>query len=118
MSTTTGTTTGTTGATGATGGAVRLPVPSVPARLGVNRFEIDEEEPHISVDQDLCRSTGTGDRIIAVCPARVYSRGPAGEVLVDAAACLECGTCLAVASPGALTWHYPRGGYGVQLREG
>ncbi len=97
---------------------MRVAVPSVPARLGVNRFEVDEEQPHIAVDQELCRSTGTGDRIIAVCPARVYSRGPSGEVLVEPAACLECGTCLAVAAPGALTWHYPRGGYGVQFREG
>jgi ferredoxin-like protein FixX len=27
-------------------------------------------------------------------------------------------TCLAIAAPGALKWHYPRGGFGVQCREG
>jgi ferredoxin like protein len=106
------------GGAGAVSSIVVLDVPTVPARLGLNRFEVDEEEPHIEVDQELCRATGTGDRLIAVCPAKVYSRGPAGEVLVEAAACLECGTCLAVAAPGALRWHYPRGGYGVQFREG
>ena len=55
------------------------------------------------------------------------SRGASYECLVCgefllrrrvAHACLECGTCLAVAAPGALTWHYPRGGFGVQFREG
>ena len=37
---------------------------------------------------------------------------------VQAAACLECGTCLAVAPAGVLRWHYPRGGYGIAFREG
>jgi len=90
---------------------------TVSARLAVDRFEIDEEQSHIVVDQELCRSTGTGRRIIAVCPAGVYSEKD-GEILVDYAACLECGTCLAVATPGALTWTYPRGGFGVTFRQG
>ena len=30
----------------------------------------------------------------------------------------EARTCLAVAAHGALKWHYPRGGFGVQFREG
>jgi ferredoxin-like protein FixX len=29
----------------------------------------------------------------------------------------ECGTCLVVAAPGTLTWHYPRSGMGVTDRE-
>ena len=90
---------------------------TVPERLAANRFVLDEEESHIQVDQELCRTTGTGKRIIAVCPAGVYSEQD-GDIVVDYAACLECGTCLAVASPGALTWTYPRGGFGVSLREG
>ncbi|WP_223145162.1 ferredoxin family protein [Actinotalea subterranea] len=90
---------------------------TVPERLAANRFEIDEDESHIEVDQELCRTTGTGKAIIAVCPAGVYSEQD-GEILVDYAACLECGTCLAVAAPGALKWRYPRGGFGVSFREG
>ena len=43
---------------------------------------------------------------------------PDGNISVECAACLECGTCLAVAAPGALKWHDPRGGFGVQFREG
>lgn len=86
-------------------------------RLAANRFEIDEEEAHIVVDQEICRATGAGKVLIAVCPAGVYSERD-GEIQVEYAACLECGTCQAVAPPGALTWTYPRGGFGLQLREG
>jgi ferredoxin like protein len=41
-----------------------------------------------------------------------------GSIGIEYAACLECGTCLAVAPAGVLTWHYPRGGFGVSFREG
>ena len=34
------------------------------------------------------------------------------------AACLECGTCLAMAPKGVLKWHYPRGSFGIMFREG
>lgn len=91
---------------------------SIPQRLAVNRFELDEGESHIEVDQELAKSTGTGKRVVAVCPAHVYAEEADGTISVEYAACLECGTCLAVASPGALTWHYPRGGMGVAFREG
>jgi ferredoxin like protein len=90
---------------------------TVPERLAANSFQVDEAESHIEVDQELCRTTGSGAAIIAVCPAGVYSEHE-GLIRVDHAGCLECGTCLAVAAPGALTWHYPRGGFGVRYREG
>ncbi|MDM8086100.1 4Fe-4S dicluster domain-containing protein [Cellulomonas cellasea] len=90
---------------------------TVPERLARNRFVLDEEESHIVIDQEACRATGAGKALIAVCPAGVY-REQDGEILADYAACLECGTCLAVAPPGALTWRYPRGGFGVSFREG
>ncbi len=44
--------------------------------------------------------------------------GPGNARPVEYAACLACGTCLAVAAPGALKWRYPRGGFSVQFREG
>ena len=87
-------------------------------RLARNRFVPDKAERHIEIDQSLARTTGTGARIVAVCPARVYTQERDGTISVDDAACLECGACLAVASPGALRWHYPRGGKGVSYREG
>ena len=91
---------------------------SIPERLARNRFELDEDESHIEIHQQVVKSTGCGRAIVDCCPARVYSEEPDGSISVEYAACLECGTCLAVAAPGALTWHYPRGGFGVQFREG
>ncbi len=90
---------------------------SVAERLACNRYELDEES-HIELDQDLARRTGTGKLLVRICPAHVYSEAPDGTIAVQHAACMECGTCLAVAAPGALRWHYPRGGFGIAYREG
>ncbi|MFT3877971.1 MAG: 4Fe-4S dicluster domain-containing protein [Propioniciclava sp.] len=92
--------------------------PSVTERLARNAYVTDEECGHITVHQDVARATGTGKLLVAVCPAHVYSEEPDGTIAVEYAACLECGTCLAVAAPGSLTWHYPRGGFGIEFREG
>ncbi|HUO72591.1 MAG TPA: hypothetical protein VMU39_17615 [Solirubrobacteraceae bacterium] len=90
---------------------------TVPERLARNRYALDELS-HIEVDQALMRATGTGELLIRACPAHVFSKAPDGSIAVQHAACLECGTCLALASPGSLRWHYPRGGFGVTYREG
>ncbi|MGB8386002.1 MAG: hypothetical protein WCG47_32995, partial [Dermatophilaceae bacterium] len=66
---------------------------SIPQRLNVNRYELDEEESHIEVNQELAKATGTGKRIVAVCPAHVYAEEADGTISVEYAACLECGTC-------------------------
>ena len=94
-----------------------LRIGSVAERLAHNTYELDEES-HIHVNQELARATGCGARLVAVCPAHVYSEDADGTIRVEYAACLECGTCLAVAAPGSLVWHYPRSGMGVVFREG
>jgi len=91
---------------------------TVPERLARNRYVLDEGASHIEVDQAAVRSAGVAGLLVRVCPAHVYSRAPDGSVAVQHAACLECGACLAVAPPGSLRWHYPRGGFGVVYREG
>ena len=91
---------------------------TVPERLARNRYALDEGVSHIEVDQDVIRSTGVGELLIRACPAHVFSKAPDGSIVVQHAACLECGTCLAIAPPEALRWHYPRGGFGVLYREG
>ena len=79
---------------------------------------LDEETSHIGVDQAAVRKAGLGELLVRVCPAHVYSRAPDGSIVVQHAACLECGACLAVVAPGSLRWHYPPGGFGVMYREG
>jgi ferredoxin like protein len=91
---------------------------TIPERLDKNRYETDEEHSHIEVDQAAAKATGAGPLLVRVCAAKVYSLQSDGNVGVIYAACLECGTCRAVAPPGVLTWHYPRSGMGVIYREG
>ena len=91
---------------------------SVPARLGKNVYEVDEGNSHIEVNQEIAKATGAGKVLVKVCPAHVYSEEPDGTISVEFAACLECGTCRAVAAPGLLKWHYPKGSMGVMFREG
>lgn len=91
---------------------------TVPDRLARDRFDLDDGAPHIEVDQEAARATGAGPLLVRMCPAHVYREEPDGTISVEYAACLECGTCRAVAPPGVLVWHYPRGGFGVAFREG
>jgi len=94
-----------------------ITVGTVPERLARNRYAPDGQS-HIQVDQDRARATGAAAVLVRVCPAHVYSEAPDGTLAVQHAACLECGACLAVAPPGVLRWHYPRGGYGIAYRLG
>lgn len=91
---------------------------NVAARLGKNVYEVDEGNSHIEVNQEIAKATGTGKLLVKVCPAHVYTEEEDGTISVEFAACLECGTCLAVAAPGALKWRYPEGGMGIMFREG
>ena len=91
---------------------------TVTERLAKNHFEPDDEESHIQVDQAAARASGVGPLLVRICPAHVYSTREDGSIGVTHEACLECGTCLAVAPPGTLRWHYPRGWFGVTYREG
>lgn len=91
---------------------------SVTDRLASNMYHLDEQESHIVVNQKIAKITGTGKLLVQVCPAHVYTEEPDGSIGVTYAACLECGTCRAVAAPGALEWHYPQGGCGIAFREG
>ncbi len=91
---------------------------SVPARLAGNTYNLDEEESHIEVNQELAKELNAGPLLERVCPAHVYSVAADGSVEVEYAACLECGTCLAVAPDGVLRWVYPRGSFGIMFREG
>ena len=94
-----------------------LDLGSVPERLAKLRYDLDDASD-IELDQALARSTGTDKLLLRVCAAKVYTEAPGGTILVQHAACLESGTCLAVAAPGTLRWHYPGGGFGLAFREG
>ena len=91
---------------------------TVDEKLTRNAFKPDTES-HIVIDADVCKARCTERYCIRVCPASLYEwNEEADRMVVEHAGCLECGTCLVACSHGALTWRYPKGGYGVQYRYG
>ncbi|MEJ2261950.1 MAG: 4Fe-4S dicluster domain-containing protein [Anaerolineales bacterium] len=91
---------------------------NIETKLGLDVFQIDSEQPHILIDQEVCQSRCTIRYCLHVCPANLYELNERGEIMVDYEGCLECGTCYIACRQDALTWHYPRAGYGVQYRFG
>jgi ferredoxin like protein len=90
---------------------------STAEKLAANKFNLDEGNPHIIIDQELCRSLCREYTCLSVCPAKLYSR-QGDEILVEWAGCLECGTCQVACPHAALSWQYPSGGLGVFYRYG
>jgi ferredoxin like protein len=89
----------------------------VKEKLALNRVRNDEES-HISIDQEKCRKCPVRPCLF-VCPAALYEKNPeTGEITVEFSGCLECGTCLIACPRGALKWRYPGGRFGVQYRHG
>jgi len=90
---------------------------SVPEKLSINKYELDDGHPHIEVHTEICNSICKTKACLFVCPANVYTEQE-GKIVADWAGCLECGTCRAACPTDALQWEYPRGGFGVIYRYG
>lgn len=108
------------GMTNGEGGTVggRRPAPAdVDEYLGLNRYTVDEDDPHIVLAEHP--DPAAVDRLVRVCPAGLYRLDEEGRPRFDHAGCLECGTCRIVAEGGALaTWRYPGPTMGVEYRYG
>ena len=77
-----------------------------------------QAESHIVPDQELCRRCDSRPCIVA-CPAELWALNEeTGEMTIEHAGCLECGTCLLVCPQDAVVWRFPDGTYGVQFRYG
>ncbi len=98
--------------------------------LAGNKFLVDDEEHHITLNKEICAAC-TSKPCIFACPAGLYTlKGEQGdgslasqlrdeEISFDDAGCLECGTCrLVCPHPGAIDWQYPRGTFGIIYRYG
>lgn len=85
--------------------------------LGLDKFEVDEENAHIIIDKEICRQCQKKPCLV-ICPAKLYTLRD-GEVNFDYAGCLECGTCRVMCKDkGIIKWEYPRGSFGVAFRYG
>lgn len=100
--------------------------------LAKNKFQVDDEERHITLNKEICTQCQNKPCIYA-CPAGLYtlrtdkgtvppadaSNRKDGEISFDDAGCLECGTCRVICpKPGAIKWNYPRGTFGIIYRYG
>lgn len=86
--------------------------------LGLNKFEVDEENTHIILEKNVCAKCQTKVCLV-VCPASLYSLNEKGEVSFEYAGCLECGTCrIMCKDKGIKEWRYPKGTLGVFFRRG
>lgn len=91
---------------------------NVEEKLAVNKFYIDEGNPHIilkekDTDLDVLK------QIIIACPAGLYSLNDDGTISFDFAGCLECGTCRVLGIGTVIDkWDYPQGTCGVEFRYG
>jgi ferredoxin like protein len=83
--------------------------------LALNRFDVDEGNPHIIVDKAICAKC-TARPCLYVCPAKLY-RLKDDQMTFEYAGCLECGTCRVMCTDGGVTsWNYPRASFGVTFR--
>ena len=85
--------------------------------LAVNKYEVDEGNPHIELVEDP--DDAEFDKLIKVCPAALYKRDADGVKSFDYAGCLECGTCRIAGGDTIIKkWQYPEATMGVEYRFG
>ena len=90
---------------------------SVDDKLGVVKFNTDENNPHITIDEN-CHDEELIHRLVMACPANLYHYDD-GKLVFSHEGCLECGTCRVIAGGKAVkTWNHPQGGAGVEFHQG
>ncbi len=108
---------------------------NVEALLAFDKFNVDEENHHIELDDDKCAACRLRP-CLYVCPAKCYTvddenrdipsvgndGGKSAAVHFDYVGCLECGTCRIscrqIGNGAVVKWEYPRGTFGVTYRRG
>jgi ferredoxin like protein len=95
----------------------KIDTKKIEEKIACNAIKNDKES-HIKLKQDVCKNCRERFCIYA-CPGHLYSLNEeTGEMVVEYAGCLECGTCKVACIYGSVTWEYPGGDYGVQYRYG
>ncbi|KPJ68463.1 MAG: hypothetical protein AMJ43_00270 [Coxiella sp. DG_40] len=84
-------------------------------KLLTTRLNVDAE-PHIKVDTEICGNCPERP-CLYVCPVQNYVLRD-GKMVFSWQGCVECGACRIACPRQAITWEYPRGGFGVALRYG
>ena len=92
----------------------------VEEKLFQNRYLVDEGRPHIVIkDPASSKDDLSLKQCVFCCPAHCYSEAEDGTVELTTDGCVECGTCRIICqTSGAITWDYPRGGFGISFKFG
>lgn len=91
---------------------------SIEGKLGLDKFRVDEGNPHIIV-LERPRNQRDMEKLIKGCPAGLYRLNEDGTVRFDYAGCLECGACRVLAGDTVIaSWNHPQGTMGVEFRYG
>jgi ferredoxin like protein len=89
----------------------------VEEKIALNAIKNDRES-HIVLDQEKCCHCEKR-WCISVCPGHLYSlNNDTGEMVVEYAGCLECGSCKIACLYSAISWDYPKGDFGIRYRFG
>lgn len=93
---------------------------SIEEKLGVDKFFVDEGNPHIILKKDVnARDIDVIRKLVKACPAGLYALNKDGSIRFDFAGCLECGTCRVLGLGTVLAeWNYPQGTCGIEFRYG
>jgi len=84
-------------------------------KLALDIFHVDST-PHIEINQEICRKC-PHKACTFVCPSENYVLEDE-TIVFSWEGCLECGSCRIACDQGAITWDYPRGGFGIAYRWG
>ena len=90
---------------------------SMDDRLALNKYQVDEENPHITVDLENL-DMNEFKKLLLACPAKCYTYID-GHASFSHLGCLECGTCRVLCKDTIVkSWNHPMGEIGVQYRQG
>ncbi len=90
---------------------------SVDDKLGFVKFNTNENESHIIINEDF-KDEKEIQRLVKACPAGLYHYED-GKLTFNHEGCLECGTCRVLSGgKGVKSWTHPKSGYGVEFHQG
>lgn len=91
---------------------------NVEEKLGVDKFIVHEENPHIILKKENIDMKEFKKLVIA-CPAGLYVQNDDGSIRFDYAGCIECGTCRVLCGATIIEkWEFPQGSFGIEYRQG
>lgn len=88
---------------------------NIESKLALVLYQVDQSK-HIKVNTEICQACQER-YCLYVCPAGCFTLVE-DKIEFAYEGCLECGACDKACEKSAISWNYPRGGFGVCFRYG